>query len=213
MFTIEDLYWAGFLAADGCVDDDGRVRIYLHRKDVEHLEKFKAYTGKPHKIQTPESYPDRCAFEFTDRDMVKWLNDNFNIVPRKSLVYEFPTWMSVEDMSHFLRGYFDGDGCICESFSNRASRTATLYATVTGSDPAIDFVYQFLLKTLAITGPVQRRAKYTKTGNPYSTVKYSTKKSAALLKYMYSNSTYSTRLNRKYDLYYNIVVMDNRLTR
>lgn len=30
----------------------------------------------------------------------------------KSLTLEFPTYLSEEMLRHFLRGYFDGDGCI-----------------------------------------------------------------------------------------------------
>lgn len=207
------LYWGGFLAADGCVDNDGRVRLYIHSKDINHLVKFKEFTGKSHKIQQSEKYPDRCAFEFTDYDMVAQLKKDFNIVPVKSLIYELPTWMNDYEFSHFLRGYFDGDGCICESFSNRASKTATLYTTITGSDSAIDSIAYRLKQILGIDGCIQRRAKYSKTGNSYSTVKYSTNKSIKLLKYLYEDSTLSTRLDRKYALYDTIVVQGKRLTR
>jgi intein/homing endonuclease len=31
---------------------------------------------------------------------------------KKSLVLQFPTNISSELISHFIRGYFDGDGCI-----------------------------------------------------------------------------------------------------
>lgn len=213
MLSNNQLYWGGFLAADGCVDSEGRVRLYLHSKDKRHLEKFQLFTNKPNKVQHTENYPDRCAFEFTDKDMCDYLTAYFNIIPVKSLIYEMPTWMDDREFSHFLRGYFDGDGCICESFSNAASKTATLYATITGSDPAIEYIASRLKTTLGISGPVQRRNKYSTTGNPYSTVKYSTNKSIELLRYLYNNSEEENRLDRKFELFHRIVVKGNRLTR
>lgn len=213
MLTNQDCYWAGFLAADGCVDSEGRIRIYLHIKDIAQLEKFKSYTGKPHKISTSAKYPDRCSFEFTDRVMIKWLEDNFNIVPNKSLIYKVPDNLTKEQYSHFFRGLFDGDGCICESFSNVNSRLATLYASLVGSDDCVKFFSDFNKAELNITGSLQNRGKYTKTGNSFSNIKYSTNKAKVLLKFMYESSTPETRLDRKYDLYVKTVVENNRLTR
>jgi intein/homing endonuclease len=36
-------------------------------------------------------------------------------IPRKSLVLKFPKTVPIKLLSHFLRGNFDGDGCITES--------------------------------------------------------------------------------------------------
>ena len=212
MLSKEELYWGGFLASDGCVDSDNRVRLYLHSKDIAHLEKFKAYVNKPHKIQHSEKYPDRCAFEFTDRNYVEFLEEHFNIVPKKSLTYQIPLLFD-NQYPDFFRGLFDGDGCICESFSNRASKTATLYATLTGSADCVSEFYLLMEKHLGIVGHIQNRAKYGTTGNPFSCVKYNTNKAKLLLSYLYKDSTLSTRLDRKFELYDDIIVKGIRLTR
>lgn len=211
MLSKDQLYWGGFLAADGCVDGTNRVRLYLSEIDIDQLHKFKAFIGKPHKIQQSEKYK-RVAFEFTDAVMCRMLQDTFNITPRKSLTYELPN-LSVEEMKHFLRGYFDGDGCICESFSNKNSKTATLYTTFVGSVACITGIRDFLKAHLGIDGPIQDRAKYGTTGNSYLQLKYSTNKSLVLLKWLYADSDVENRLDRKYDLYHKIIVLGNRLTR
>jgi hypothetical protein len=40
--TIRNSYWAGFIAADGCLTRKGALRIALSIKDREHLEKLKS---------------------------------------------------------------------------------------------------------------------------------------------------------------------------
>jgi hypothetical protein len=40
------------------------------------------------------------------------------MVPNKSLILEFPQWMSAELYPHFIRGYFDGDGYVSKNYNN-----------------------------------------------------------------------------------------------
>ena len=39
--------------------------------------------------------------------------NNFGVIPNKSLHLSFPDWLDESLYSHFLRGYMDGDGCLC----------------------------------------------------------------------------------------------------
>lgn len=49
---------------------------------------------------------------YCSKKIIKDLEINFNIVPQKSLIYQFPTKIINYDLvRHFIRGYFDGDGC------------------------------------------------------------------------------------------------------
>ena len=47
--TQESFYWAGFIAADGCVMRRGKnskiLSISIHTKDIDHLYKFKKAIG------------------------------------------------------------------------------------------------------------------------------------------------------------------------
>lgn len=193
-------YWAGFIAADGCVDTKGRLRFYLQLSDYQHLEKFASFVGSNHKINKDEKR-NRCSIEFTCRSMVEDLL-YWNIVPNKSISYTPPKGFF---NSHFIRGLFDGDGTISESFSNVNSRTATLYAGLSCSYPCRDW-FKSYCDNLGITIKQHERENIV-------TITMNTNKSIVFLDAIYSSSAENTRLTRKYNLYHNIVVLGNRKTR
>jgi hypothetical protein len=182
-------YWAGFIAADGCITND-TVKICLNYDDLCHLEKFKNFVGSTHKISTNTDKYYRCEISFKNPTIINDLKNIYNITERKSLTYELPD-IPENYFSHYLRGYFDGDGCICESFSNKNSKTATLYTTITGSNNFIADLY----KAIKLDGTIQKKQHV-------SVIKYNTNSSKILLDYMYSDA--SIYLDRKYSLYLNI---------
>lgn len=112
-------YWLGFIAADGWVSSDENnpvMSIGLSIKDLNHLEKFKndlKSTGKItqscslHKITG--KYYATCAFSVR---RLKFWNDliKHGIIPNKSKELNFPN-ISDDLLKHYIRGYFDGDGC------------------------------------------------------------------------------------------------------
>lgn len=195
------LYWAGFIAADGCITKETEtLKICLHYDDTNHLEKFKEFVGSEHTISSNTDKYYRSEIGFKNKRITEDLKTYFNITPVKSLTYQMPS-LEKEQVRHFLRGYFDGDGCICESFSNKASKTATLYTTVTGSNDFIGSLSALLQNLLSIEGSVQLKDKV-------SVIKYNTRKSIVLLDFLYRDS--SIYLDRKYALYHNIVVKNLR---
>jgi len=205
-YTEESCYWAGFLMADGNVDSKGRIRLMLKYDDIGHLEKFKDFLNSTHKISSNTSTYNRCSFEFTDINMCEVLDLNFNIVPNKTLVAKLPN-IPNEMFRHFVRGYFDGDGSICESFSNKNSLTATIYATFAcGSFEFIDKLYKKLNAILNIQGHLQDFG----TGRKWQ-IKYNTNDAKTLLYYMYNDSY--VYLDRKYALYTRLVLDNVRTTR
>lgn len=190
-FTDSSCYWAGFIAADGCVTN-GYVKVCLNYDDTSHIEKFREFLGSNHSITSNTRKYYRSELSFKNSQIVEDLETNYNIVPKKSLVYELP---KIPDryLRHFIRGYFDGDGCICESFSNVNSVTATLYTTIVGSGVFIDALYDTINRVLNISGTVSTKQNNVKT------IKYCTNASFALLDYMYKDSR--IYLDRKYHLY------------
>lgn len=126
-FSIDDeksFYWAGFWAADGMlIKTNGAYSICLElcTKDVAHMRSFQASveTDAPIKIRIRKDRKilgkkindtKSCELKFSSK---KIFNDlaRFNVVPRKTYIYEIPEWlMKHELLHHFLRGYVDGDG-------------------------------------------------------------------------------------------------------
>lgn len=122
--TEEKAYWLGFLYADGCVDSEGnRIEVYLALKDVDHLEKFRKFLNLENQIRTGINKEGNSFCHLSVRNKHMW---NALIAvgchPVKSLTLEFPKLEYFSDKSlirHFLRGYVDGDGCLCTYLSNK----------------------------------------------------------------------------------------------
>lgn len=84
----------------------------LKKDDLDHIEKFKTFMKSDHKISFREH---QQAYRFSiystelAADLIK-----LGCFQNKSLILEFPTEKQVprELIHHFMRGYFDGDGCI-----------------------------------------------------------------------------------------------------
>lgn len=108
----EKAYWFGFLCADGCVRDDGVIEVSLQEGDCHHIEKFKNILSSSHPIKhrVINNKHDVVRFSFCSKKIANDLINN-GCVPRKSLILSFPK-NSINNgiMSHFIRGYFDGDG-------------------------------------------------------------------------------------------------------
>jgi len=186
LFCEYSAYWGGFIAADGCVTNN-TLKICLSYDDLTHLEKFKTFMQNTHKITSNTDKYYRCEMSFKQETVLSDLKLNYNITERKSLTYKLPEIPSNE-FRHFLRGYFDGDGCICESFSNKNSTTATLYTTITGSNEFIKALYE----KINLPGTIQQKENV-------STIKYNTNSSFELLDYMYKDC--NVYLDRKFALY------------
>lgn len=121
--TEEGFYVAGFMAADGNVTYwkySQALILRISRKDKDHLLKIKdamdftgpisdySYFNTDYKKMCHSS----CLKIYCSKKIVEDIGRNFNVLPRKTFTYEFPSRIINHDMvKHFIRGYFDGDGC------------------------------------------------------------------------------------------------------
>lgn len=102
----ESMYWAGFIAADGCVTDENEVKIALQKSDYRHLEKFSDFCKSEHSIRLYDK-ENKAVTGFTSKQICKKLN-LLGIVPRKSLILQ-PSELCLKSKD-FWRGMVDGDG-------------------------------------------------------------------------------------------------------
>lgn len=106
----EKAYWLGFIMADGhlCLTQSPRVVIHLAAKDESHLWKWHQSIESTKKLS-------RCCDEtITSTHNSKKMCDDLvrlGCMANKSLKLEFPLLPKLL-IRHFVRGYFDGDGCI-----------------------------------------------------------------------------------------------------
>lgn len=206
-YSEESCYWAGFLAADGCVDSKNRVRVMLKYDDLGHLEKLRTFLKSTHTISINTNKYYRCSLEITNAHMCDMLDINFNIVPNKTDKLKFPSHIPSKYLLPYIRGYFDGDGSICESFSNKNSITASIYATfASGSRDFSEKLFSYLQDKLALGGHLQEFE-----GSNKWQLKFNTNDARTLLTYLYKDSV--VYLDRKYALYQRLIVEDIRETR
>jgi len=117
--TQEKAYWLGFLYADGCVNKTS-LELGLQSRDKNHIEKFVVALDATEYLHIKDRTTKVNGKKFKSNRVV--LNSeiivnnliNNGCVRNKSLVIRFPTLEIIPLLlqSHFIRGYFDGDGCV-----------------------------------------------------------------------------------------------------
>lgn len=107
--TDKNMYWLGFIFADGNVSSKGNY-LEIATKDKEHLEKFKSDISSQHKIaekivNTNSYWRIAICDSQIYNDLLNW-----GVVPKKSFIdINYPKIAREHDLS-FLRGFIDGDG-------------------------------------------------------------------------------------------------------
>ena len=190
----EKAYWLGFIMADGCVykgDSKGsyRLQINLCRWDREMLESFNTAINSDYEIDDKSvGYVPVSQLKINSTKMCNDLM-NLGVVPRKSKICELPN-IDEQYYSHFMRGYFEGDGCIT------GKERRWKMCIVSGSEKMMDDMEQLLNKS-GIDMAVYE--SHFKPGN-YS---LETTKHETLIKfyeYMYNDANfYMQRKKDKYD--------------
>lgn len=109
--TEEKSYLLGFLYADGNVSKDKNdIKIEVHERDIDILEKFakNIYIGDQYTIGT-----DRNIYKYIRFSSKKIKEDltRYGCIPNKTFSITLPS-LSKNLMNHFIRGFYDGDGCI-----------------------------------------------------------------------------------------------------
>lgn len=152
-------YCLGLIAADGHVssqkfgDKYNRVIIGLHQKDSELLERLNLIMGnkKPIKYSFPLNNSPMAVLSANSVKIVDFLT-SLDIVPRKSLIYKIhkSLFENHDLFFHFLRGIFDGDGCIyrCDSHYIKKDKTCQkkFVFSISGSQISCQQISTFLYK-------------------------------------------------------------------
>lgn len=131
--TEEKAYWLGFLTADGWINKSkktnaGVTGIELQYGDIGHLKKFNKSISGNYQItdrwrsctlsKDKEKKNHLCCIRIFSLTMYNSL-ENKGFSKDKSYDYHIPM-LRKDLIRHYIRGYFDGDGCFCytnKSFS------------------------------------------------------------------------------------------------
>lgn len=171
--TEEKAYWLGFLYADGSIVERlnrNKTRIKsltlevgLSDCDRTHLEKFKIAIGFGGNIKSKYTTINDRRIK-TARLVVyntKMCRDLISLgcTPRKSLTLKFPSRDIVPDeyIDDFIRGYFDGDGCVFHNHNN-----LSYVINFVGTREFIEGMFEIVSKKININ-----KTKVVKKGNAY----------------------------------------------
>lgn len=188
-------YYLGLMFADGNVSiNRGSPTIRLTSKDKSILEELiKELRGdckiyrEVHKKYNKECFKIRLTSKQMYNDLIA-----LGCIPRKSLVLTFPTILPDSLISHFIRGYFDGDGTVGLYGVNHS-----MWKRLTSGFCGTQAFLISLVQHLPVTHKIVRRSK-----NLYL-LRFSVQDSINLYWYMYKDAT--VFLTRKHDIFYDSI--------
>jgi len=139
--TESKAYWLGFLMADG-YNSGKYIRIDI--KDDKHLEKLRdeVYFNKDMPVRIKNNPNGGYIYYLTIHDKNIVMDcEKFGIVNKKSFITEYPN-IDVSKDRDFIRGLFDGDGCL--SYSNYKNYRKYVFSIV-GSENLMISVRNILI--------------------------------------------------------------------
>jgi predicted transcriptional regulator len=187
-------YWAGFIAADGCVHrENNTISFGLHPDDRVLLERLKI-AAKLEQPVTERLNNKGKLYVWMDVTCPQWveaLEKNYLITPRKSLTLQPPIHLGWEFVWSFVRGVLDGDG--------HASVNGRKLQLTSGSKPFLEWV---VLDVFRAHHKIYEHPQYERVDGSIG-IAYGCYVSGSVLREilprLYANSTPETRLDRKYD--------------
>ena len=102
-------YFLGLMFSDGSVNSKGN-QFYLKLKDEDVILKFKEVLKCDYPVIYREVPNKSYTIEVSSKKMCSDLI-NLGCIPNKTKVLKFPS-LREDLIRHFIRGYFDGDGCL-----------------------------------------------------------------------------------------------------
>lgn len=196
----EKAYWLGFLYADGYVHSNSN-EISITLKDRDHLEKFRKAIKSNNKIGESidrrfSSLPKIYHFSIRDKqlksDLIKW-----GCVPNKSLTLTKIPNIPRDFVSHFIRGYFDGDGSL-----HWLNGTKNFRISFVGTAPFLKDIQKELGLSLSLGQQKGNQSKYFQVAGR--------KQVPMILDYIYKDSDEDIRLTRKYKNYLDCLTWAHR---
>lgn len=161
--TEEKAYWLGFIYADGYISSPLKKGVHkgknpyafeisLQISDINHLIKFNNFT-KHNKVNIITDIKDpirpHCKWVVKNKHLWNTLND-LGCIPKKSLILKFPK-MSIFSNENlvipFIRGFFDGDGCLTYCKSGYSKNKVYPRCGFTGTENMLTHIEKILGKT------------------------------------------------------------------
>lgn len=188
-------YWLGFFYADAYnADMVNTFNISLKASDYHHLEKCAKFFNLPKdkvelKIEGQE-HPTTHIKLYSKHFCTKM--KELGCPRAKSFIIKYPEWLDKSLDIHFIRGVFDGDGCIsCTKKEWKFS--------IVGTKQLCDSINEKLINQLSID--LKPECISDEGKNTYCGVIHGNAQIKKLLDWLYQDATVDIRLDRKFERY------------
>lgn len=193
VITADTCYWGGFLAADGYTKRNG-IGIELAALDADHIKTLCRFVGRDEQLCFRQRHRRGKTYRHVSVDLLSLrikddLGRHFGIVPRKSVILEPPD-LPQDMQRHFIRGYFDGDGCV--SWHKDHSSIRLCFAS--GSEKLLEWISETIRKETQVTSLmtiVKRKSSRTHVFELYG------EEAIKVLNWMYADGGDAICLERK----------------
>jgi hypothetical protein len=166
--------------------------INLKESDKELVERIKKFVDYPGRIYSQEKTngETQAVLTITSKEMVNDLRA-LGLGQHKTYSLKWPGIIPDEFISHFVRGYFDGDGCV-----SYKKNPFVFTCNIIGTESFISGIKNNFEKQRGVKeGHIQPAGKVAVL---YYHGKFLTR---SFLDWIYKDSTEETRLSRKYNIY------------
>ena len=191
-------YWLGFLMADGCTNN--KYKLTLVSKDIEVPTKFQHFLKTTIPVSRRDTFDKRTQKTYTAYTIQvnsKYIVESvgkYDINKTKSWDAKFP---DIEEKYYcsYIRGLFDGDGSIFP-------RTNECFAvSIVGTKPIIEFMKNYFIEKYLFSDVKLSVKCLNEKSKQYELRINRIEDLLIFYRFIYSESQEGNRLNRKYNLF------------
>lgn len=191
-------YVLGYFFADGSIEDWPYFRakyIKAISTDEEQISLIKKELSSKHTIEiikpTLSNHRTKYRIRIGNANLYESLLI-LGLTPKKSLTMLFPR-IPIKFLEHFIRGYFDGDGCVyIERYKGKMKRLSIIFTS--GSK---EFLNEMCSKLHDLLGLMQTKVYNSRRSFQ---LRYSTHDALKIFKFIYRNKG-RYYLKRKYNIF------------
>ena len=197
----EKAYFLGLLYADGSVSQKNKsVRLRLQITDKDVVEKFSVAVKSTRPLSYESGRTVNCkhivGVTLISKHLVNKLAE-FGCGPNKTFTLTFPEWLDPKLHHHFIRGYFDGDGCITLAGGKAAF-------SLVGTDEFISRVQEIMIQKIGLS-KTKLGTRHPERNNNIRSVVYSGRYVMLKIReWLYKDAT--VYMQRKYDKFFSIPI-------
>lgn len=193
-WSLEMAYLLGFICADGHIASSrNSLLIQLNKKDkyiLENFMKFMKFEGKIYDYTSKTT----CTLHISSKEITQDLM-NFGLTRHKSQELKWIEQVPEEYISHFVRGYFDGDGHVGLFQAHNPNNKKLIVKLVSTLSFIKRLKLEFEKHYGSECGSIKDNISY------FELIYTGSNHTKSFLDWIYKDSTEETRLKRKYDIY------------